>query len=250
MSLKSLALCLVALVLMAPSALAAEKSFINGIDANYPPHTFLDDKGVPTGFDVEAMDWIANKMGFKVSHQPMEWDGIIPSLLAKKIDMICSGMSISEERKAKVTFSEPYWSTRKYILVRDDSPLTMDEVLKGGKVLGVQSGTNEAEFLKSQVENGAWNFTLKLYDSPPLAIEDLVNGRIDGGAIDSAPADLAMRKGGKPVKVIGEYTDSDDFGVAMRNEDAELHKMINEGFKLLKADPFWQELQDKYIHAK
>ena len=250
MSLKSLALCLVFLVLLAPAAFAAEKTFINGIDANYPPHTFLNEKGTPTGFDVEAMDWIANKMGFKVTHQPMEWDGIIPSLLAKKIDLICSGMSISEERKARVTFSDPYWSTKKYILVRNDSTLTMDEVLKGGKVLGVQSGTNEAEFLKTQVENGTWNFTLKLYDSPPLAIEDLVNGRIDAGAIDSAPADMAMNKGGRPVKSIGEYKESDDFGVAMRNEDVELHKMINEGFKLLQADPFWQELQDKYITAK
>ena len=228
----------------------AGKTFVNGIDANYPPFAFIDSSGKPTGFDVESMNWIAAKMGFKVEHRPMDWNGIIPSLLAKKIDMVCSGMSISPERTARVNFSTPYWSVHKYLLVQKTSALTKDDLLTGKKILGVQAGTNEAETLKQGIEKNGWNFTLKFYDSPPLAIEDLVNGRIDGAAIDSGPADEAMKKGNKPVKVVGEFADPDDFGVAVRKDDDALREAINKGYELLKKDPYWEELQAKYLNAK
>jgi ABC-type amino acid transport/signal transduction systems, periplasmic component/domain len=236
--------------LLCGTAFAAEKTYINGIDANYPPFAFVDEKGQPSGFDVDSMTWIAKKMGFKVEHKPMDWDGIIPSLLAKKIDMVCSGMSISPERKEKVTFSDPYWNIRKYLLVHNESTLTRDDLLTGKKVLGVQSGTNEAEYLKAEAPKNNWNYTLKFYESPPLAIEDLLNKRIDAAAIDSAPADEAIHKAKNPIKIVGEFAEPDDFGVAMRNEDAELHKLVNEGYKLLKADPYWEELKAKYIVTK
>ena len=86
------------LVLSATFAVAAEKVYINGIDANFPPFAFVDKSGVPDGFDVKALDWIAKEMKFKVKHQPMDWDGIIPSLKTKKIDIVASGMSITDER--------------------------------------------------------------------------------------------------------------------------------------------------------
>jgi len=182
-----------AFVLVAGSALAADH-YVNGIDANYPPFAFVDKTGKPSGFDVESMDWIAKKMGFTVEHKPMDWDGIIPSLLAKKIDMVCSGMSISPERKERVNFSNPYWNIRKYLLVKQDSALTKDDLFKGKKTLGVQAGTNEAEKLKQLQDKEGYNYTLKFYESPPLAIEDLINGRVDAAAIDSAPADEVNAK--------------------------------------------------------
>ena len=250
MTFKSLVLSLAAaFVLMTGSALAADH-YVNGIDANYPPFAFLDKNGKPSGFDVDSMDWIAKKMGFTVEHKPMDWDGIIPSLLAKKIDMVCSGMSISPERKARVSFSNPYWNIRKYLLVQKDSALTKDDLMKGKKNLGVQAGTNEAEKLKQLADSEGYNYTLKFYESPPLAIEDLINGRIDGAAIDSAPAEEAMNKGKKPIKVAGEFADPDDFGVAMRKEDTALIELINKGYELLKKDPYWDELKDKYINVK
>ncbi|MCL1939438.1 MAG: ABC transporter substrate-binding protein [Desulfovibrionaceae bacterium] len=250
MTFKSFFLALAAaIMLMATPALAAEH-YVNGIDANYPPFAFVDKSGKPSGFDVDSMDWIAKKMGFTVEHRPMDWAGIIPSLLAKQIDMVCSGMSISPERKERVNFSEPYWEIRKYLLVKNDSALTKEDLLKGKKTLGVQAGTNEAELLKQQAEKEGWNYVLKFYDSPPLAIEDLINGRIDGAAIDSAPADEAMNKGKKPIKVAGEFAEPDDFGVAVRKEDTALLDKINKGYALLKNDPYWEELKAKYIIVK
>lgn len=93
-----------------------------------------------------------------------------------------------------------------------------------------------------------YNYQLRFYDSGPMAIEDLLNGRIDAIGLDSAPAEDAMRKG-KPVQEVGVFG-SDEFGVAIRKDDAETMKIVNEGYKLLKADPYWKELQTKYLGNK
>ncbi len=226
---------------------ASAASYVNGIDANYPPFAYVDKSGKPAGFDVDAMNWIAKTMGFTVSHKPMDWNTIIPDLLARKIDMVCSGMSISPERAARVTFSEPYYTIRKVLVVPEKSALTPDDILKGKKRLGVQRGTNEAEWLAKNRDEKGWNYTLGYYDSAPMAVEDLLNGRIDAVGMDSAPAEDIINRAKRPVKVIGEFAPSDEFAVAMRNEDSELHKIINEGFKKLKADPYWEELKKKHL---
>lgn len=240
------ALALVISFAFGGTALAAQKTYINGIDANYPPHAYVGKSGQPEGLDVDALDWVANKMGFKVKHVPMDWDTIIASLLAKKIDMVCSGMSISPERTAVVTFTEPYFRVKKVLVVRNNNQLSRDQVLTGKKVVGVQRGTNEAEWLEQNKAPNNWNYELRYYDSAPMAIEDLVNGRIDAAAVDSAPANDAIRKGKKPVSITGEFAEADDFGVATRNEDKELRDLLNQGFQLLLQDPYWQELQQKY----
>ena len=218
-ALRWLGALLLSITLAAP-ALAAGKHLINGIDANYPPFAYVDETGKPAGFDVDSMNWIAKKMGFTVEHKPMDWDGIIPALLAKKIDMVCSGMSISPERKAQANFSDPYWTIRKIFITKKGSKVTEDQIYNGKIKLGVQRGTNE----------------------------DLLNGRIDAIGLDAAPAEDAMRKG-KPVQEVGVFG-SDEFGVAIRKDDAETMKLVNEGYKLLKADPYWKELQAKYLGNK
>ena len=233
---------------LVPSAFAEGKRYINGIDANYPPFAYVDETGKPSGFDVDSMTWIAKKMGFVVEHKPMDWDGIIPALLAKKIDMVCSGMSVSPERSARAQFSEPYWTIRKVFVAKNGSELTEEQVYNGKIRLGVQRGTNEHDMLEQAQAANKYNYTLRFYDSGPMAIEDLLNGRIDAVGLDSAPAEDAMRKG-KPIKEIGKFGE-DLFAVAMRKDDAELAKTINEGYKLLMADPYWKELQAKYLGEK
>ncbi|MEG2139242.1 MAG: ABC transporter substrate-binding protein [Bilophila sp.] len=226
---------------------AAEKTYINGIDANYPPFAFVNETGTPSGFDVESMNWIAKKMGFTVKHQPMDWDGIIPALLAKKIDMVCSGMSISPERSARAQFSEPYWTIRKVLIAKKGSTLTTENIFKGKKIrLGVQRGTNEHEMLQGYQKDKGYTYELRFYDSGPMAIEDLLNGRVDAVGLDSAPAEDAIRKG-KAVQKVGIFGPEDVFAVALRKDDTELPKLINEGYKLLKADPYWKELQAKFL---
>ena len=224
---------------------ASEKVYINGIDSNFPPFAFVDKNGAPDGFDVKSVDWIAKEMGFKVKHQPMDWDGIIPSLRAKKIDMVASGMSITDKRSEQVNFTIPYWKIAQVIVAPKDCTRSVDELLSNGNKVGVQRGTTEAKWIKENLIKKGKDFTLVEYDSAPLAIEDILNGRIVGAAMDDAPAQDAMRK--KPVKIIGTFGMArEDFGYAVRKEDTKLLNTMNEGLKKLMASPYWEELKKKY----
>ncbi len=193
----------VTMMLAAVPAFAQDKVYVNGIDANFPPFAFVDKNGAPDGFDVKALDWIAKDQGFKVKHQPMDWDGIIPSLNAKKIDIIASGMSITDKRKEQVNFSIPYWKIQQVLVAKKESALTVAQILDKGNKVGVQRGTTEAKWIEENlIKKDKKNFSLVYYDSAPLAVEDVVNGRIMAAAMDDAPAKDAVKK--KPVKIVGQ----------------------------------------------
>ncbi len=234
-----------AMACLAPAIPAQAETVINGIDKDYPPFAFIDEKGQVVGFDVESMNWIADKMGFTVEHKPYEWKTIIQMVVENKIQMICSGMSITPERAKQVNFSEPYWTVRKVFIAKKGSGLNSDKILNGKVRLGVQQGTNEDAMLQDLVKEGKANFTLVQYATSSDAIADALNGRIAAVALDSAPAENAMRAG-RPVEEVGTFGEVDEFGVAVNRNNPDLLKKINEGYKLLKADPYWVELQKKY----
>jgi polar amino acid transport system substrate-binding protein len=237
---------LVLILAGASFAFAEEKVYINGIDANFPPFAYVDKNGVPDGFDVKSVDWIAKEMGFKVTHKPMDWDGIIPSLKAKKIDLIASGMSITEKRQEQVNFTIPYWIISQVLVAPNNCGLTVDEILSKGNKVGVQRGTTEAKWIEENlIKKAKKDFSLVHYDSAPLAVEDVVNGRIVAAAMDDAPAKDAVRK--KPVKILGTFGMAEEnFGYAVRKEDKKLLDMLNQGLKRLMASPYWEELKKKY----
>ena len=129
------------------AGLAAEKTYTNGFDAAYPPFSFIDKAGKPAGFDVDGVNWIAKAMGFKVKHQPTDWAAIVPSLKAKKIDFIASGMSITPERQQQVNFADPYWVVIQLLAVKKDSTLTPEESLKEGRKIGLLRGSAEFKWM-------------------------------------------------------------------------------------------------------
>lgn len=245
---KKTSFVLLALALLLFSGNVSAKTYVNGIDPNYPPFAYIDEKtGQPSGFDVDSMDWIAKNMGFEVNHKPMAWDGIIPALLANQIDMVCSGMSITPKRAEMVQFSDPYWQVNRVFVVPADSSITVEEILQKPVKVGVQRGTSEALALKEEKDAKNYPLELVFYDSAPLAVEDLLNGRIQAALMDELPADDAISKG-RAVKKAGTHGVPDDFGVALRKDEQELRKLVDEGYRKLRQDPYWQELQKKYLN--
>lgn len=239
-----LLLCSILALAFAGQAVGAEK-IVNGIDANFPPFAFIDKTGQPSGFDVETMNWVAKEIGVEVTHQPIEWDGIITSLLTKKIDIVASGMSITKERAEKVNFSVPYWVIKQVMVTKKGSPLTIEALLTGKKTVGVQQGTSEAKWLKEEAAKKQWNFELRYYSSSPLAVEDVLNGRIDAAAMDDAPAKDAVGK--KEVQIVGTFGMADEqFGYAVRKEDKELLEKVNKALTKFMATPEWKTLINKY----
>lgn len=251
-NLKTLACLLICLsvLLLTSTGFAATKKYICGIDGDYPPYSFMGADGKPTGFDVESIRWIAKEMGFEVEIKPIAWDGIIPALLAKKIDMVYSGMTASEERRKVVSFSNIYWEIDQAVAVKSDSKLTMDDVLGGKVIVGTQRGCTAALWLEDNLvkKNVMKKENLRLYDNFPIAAKDLEIGRVGAVMMDDMIV-LSVIKG-KPAKIIGTIKTGEEYAVAIRKEDAELRNMINEGLAKLMASPKWEELKTKYEMQK
>jgi polar amino acid transport system substrate-binding protein len=220
-------------------------TYIIGIDNAYKPFSYQEKDGSFTGFDIESSKWIANKMGFKVEHQGVAWDGIIPALLAKKIDMVYAGMTITPERAAQVAFSKPYLKINQSIAVRADSPLTKEDVMAGKAIIGSQRGTTgEAEAQKLIDAKTMPASNLKSFDNFPLAVQALVNGQVQATIYDKPSTIDAIA--GQPVKIIGDIDTNEQYGIAIRKEDTLLLETMNKGLDQLMADPYWNELKAKY----
>ena len=226
----------------------AQKVYINGIDANFPPFAYVNAQGQPEGFDIDMMAWIANDLGIEIKHQPMEWSGIVASLQAKKIDMIASGLSVTTERAKQIDFSTPYYEIAIVLVVKNESNLTVDQILKAEKktVVGAQLGTPEAKWLKDNEGKNGFTYELRIYDSSPMAVEDILNNRIAAAAMDTSPAYDAASK--KPVKILGEFgMEKEVFAIGFNKTQTELNEKINASLEKLMQTDYWKELHDKYL---
>jgi len=217
-----------------------------GIDGAYPPYTSLEMDGTFVGFDIDSARWIADKMGFEVEFQAVAWDGIIPALQAKKIDMVYSGMTITEERREQVAFSKPYLKINQSVAVRSDSDLTFDDIMSGKVVIGSQRGTTGEMWVQDNlVATGKMPASnLKSFDNFPLAITALMNRQVDATVYDKPPTVNII--GQQDAKIIHEIDTSEEYGIAIRKDDTALLEAMNAGLDLLMNDPYWDELKVKY----
>ncbi|MFP4178441.1 MAG: transporter substrate-binding domain-containing protein [Spirochaetaceae bacterium] len=223
-----------------------EEVYINGIDPDFPPFGYVDEEGNPAGFDVESVNWIAEEMGFEVKHQPTAWDGIIEALRAGKIDFIASGMSILPEREEVISFTIPYWETKLAIAVKEDSDLSYEDTIDGEHTIGVQRGTTAAMWIEDNlIDTGKVDEEKVVnYDSFSLAVQDLINGRIDSAMQDDTMVIDAMKQ--RPIKIAGTHKSGMAYGYGVRQEDDELREMLNEGIRRLQESDRWEELKEKY----
>lgn len=223
-----------------------QKTYIVGIDAEYPPYSYLDPNGTPTGFDVESMRWIAEHKGITVTFQPTAWDGMIPSMEAGKIDMVYSGMTITPERQERVNFSIPYLKINQSIAVPDNGKKTLDDFYAGRMIIGAQRGTTGAIWVENNLVNTGKMpaDSLKLYDSFPLVAADLAIGRIEAAVYDKPPMITAIAD--KPAHIAGEIDTDEQYGVAIPKSNPVLLRTMNEGLAELMKDPYWQVLRIKY----
>ena len=222
-----------ALLLNAGTAISADKIYINGIDIHFPPFTYMDRNGNPSGFDVEALNWIAREMGFRVQHRPKEWGSIEASLQAREIDLIASGLITSEERALRMAFTIPYWTIKQVTLTRSVSHLEIDDIILSQK-LGALGGAFKVQWLKDHGNRDGWNYQIRLEDSAPTTLGDRFNNRV--GATKGQLAEIT----GTPI------TRDECFVFGINKEDTELLAILNEGLRKMMASPFWLELIKKY----
>ncbi|MDR1870925.1 MAG: ABC transporter substrate-binding protein [Deltaproteobacteria bacterium] len=227
------------------SLFAKDAPLVNGIDAKYPPFAYIAESGEAQGFDIDMINWIAKKKGLSVVHQAFDWSSIVTNLKDKKLDLIASGLSVTAERAEQVTFSNPYWKVKQVVLVKADSPLTLDEVLKGGKTIGLQSGTSELASMEKANGQDGRKYTITGFESADMSIQDVINGRIDAAVMNDSKATEFLEK--FPVKALGlAGIPDEDYAIAVNKESVELLKVLNEGLAEIQKDPIWAELIKKH----
>jgi len=230
------------------SSLAAEKKiYINGIDANFPPFAYIDDKGNPAGFDIDCIDWIADEMGFEVKTQPISWDSIIPNLTSKKIDFIASGLSITEERKKVIDFTMPYLEIDFAVVTREDSNINIVTALSGKYTVAVSRGCSAQEWVENNlVKEGIFGEDKFVNcESALMALNNVATGRSDSTIGDDIMLSLAIK--GKPLKIVGTIKTGETYGYGVRKDDQELKEILNEGLKRLMESPKFNELKAKWF---
>jgi polar amino acid transport system substrate-binding protein len=209
----------------------------------YPPFNAKDSSGALVGFDVDIAKALCAEMKAKCEIVAQDWDGIIPGLVAKKYDAIVASMSITDERKEKVDFTDHYYSNYLRIVAKKGSDITGVASLKG-KTVGAQRSTIAATWSEDNLGRGS---TVKLYDTQTAAYSDLEAGRLDALVSDIYPAYDWLKE--KPdYELVGEKIDTNDMiGIAVRKGDDSLREKLNKALKAIRNDGKYAQINAKYF---
>ena len=247
-----LAVAVIALICAAGSVQAKDWKIVRiGVEGAYPPFSYTTADGKLEGFDIDIAKALVKAMGAEIKLVPQDWDGIIPALLARKYDAIIASMSITEERKKKVAFSNKYYNTpAKFVCKKGTVKEFTKDTLKG-KTVGVQRATTHDSYL---TDNYGKDVKIKRYASQDDAYLDMAAGRLDFLLADSvALSDGFLKKPeGKDFEFVGpDMTDvrwfGEGVGVACRKRDKDLVEMFNKAIDQIRADGTYKKIQDKYF---
>ncbi|XEN32491.1 L-cystine transport system substrate-binding protein [Ensifer sp. WSM1721] len=215
-----------------------------GTEGTYAPFTYHDASGALVGFDVEIGQEVAKRLGVKAEFLEGKWDGLIAGLDANRYDTVINQVGITEERKKKYDFSEPYIASKAVLIVRGDNEEIKDFAdLKGKKA--AQSLTSN--FGKLAQASGA---ELVGTDGFDQSIQLVLTGRADATINDSLSfLDFKKQKPDANVKIAAEQADADYSGIIIRKNEPELLDAINKALAEIKADGTYEKISQKYFGA-
>lgn len=245
----AIAFLLLAAVIIGSASLSscAKKStkIVVASDATWPPMEFVDENKNIVGFGPDLVNEIAKAAGFEVEIKNTAWDGIFAGLASGSYQAISSSVTITEERKATMDFSEPYVNAGQVLVVGKETTGVASLADLAGKKVGAQIGTTGA------IEVGkVAGVELKTYDEVGLAFEDLANGNIAGVVADSPiSANFALQnpKFKDRLMIVGVPFTDEWLGFAVKKGDAKTLKLFNDGLAKVKASGKLDELAKKWL---
>ena len=240
----SMAAMAVALVAGSFSSVNAQeqREIVIANEGGFPPFNMTAADGTLQGFDIDLGNAMCEIMKVKCSFVTNEWSGIIPALLADKFDVVIGGMGITEERKKRVIFSDPYAKTYSYFGVVEGKEFDISPDSMENKTIGVQQGTTNAAY----VEKTYPNVEVRRYPSMDALISDLKTGRVDIVLGDIEP--FVGKEGDTPKMVnIGDPVQvSEGIGMAFRPADTALRDEFNAALKSTRDTGVWDQLAKKW----
>jgi len=222
--------------------------FILGLDDAFPPMGFRDDQNNIVGFDIDLAQAVCEKLGVELVLQPIDWAAKEQELATKNIDAIWNGFSVTEERLANLTMSDPYMENSISLVVRKDSGIAAMADM-AGKKLAVQSGSSAQEALDSE-KNKEFKDTLgkiNEFASYVTALMDLETGNSDAVLMDSVVANYMINEAGKDFTVLKDSLVAEEYAIGFRKGDEALRDAVNNALKELKAEGKVEEIATKWF---
>lgn len=219
-------------------------------NASFPPYEMTTDDGGYEGIDVEIATKIAEKLGLTLVVDDMEFSSVITSVQSGKEDMAMAGLTVSEERKQNVDFTDSYATGVQVIIVTDDSPVATVDDLANVSLIGCQEGTTGYIYCSDTVENGGYGEDhVVAYPNGATAVQALLDGKVDAVVIDNEPA-KAYVAANEGIHILETEYVTEDYAIGVNKENPALREAINTALNELIADGTVQEIIDKYISAE
>ena len=214
-----------------------------GTNATFPPYEYKDGDAV-VGIDPDIAQALADKLGLKLEVVDMEFDSLVASVQSGKVDIVLAGMTVNEERKKNVDFTDSYANGVQVIIVAEDSDISTSDDL-AGKLIGVQQGTTGHVYC-----SGDWGEeNVVAFQSGAAAVQALQQGKVDCVVIDQEPA-KAFVEANDGLKILDTQYANEDYAAAVSKKNPELTEALNKALQELKDDGTVQEILDKYIKAE
>ncbi|HAQ96645.1 MAG: amino acid ABC transporter substrate-binding protein [Faecalibacterium sp.] len=212
-------------------------------NATFPPYEMTTDSGDIEGIDVDTAKAIAEKLGLELQIDDMDFDAALLSVQQGKADIAMAGITVTDERKAVMAFSDSYATGIQSIIVPEGSDIASPDDLAGKKI-GTQRGTTGYIYCTDDFGEDS----VVAYDNGLTAVQALNNGQVDAVVIDNAPAKeyVAANPG---LKVLETSYAEEDYAIGMNKDNTALVEAVNAALEELKADGTLQSIVDKYITA-
>lgn len=244
-ALKAFAAAIVlALSIPAGPASAQDKKLLVATDTAFVPFEFKQD-GKYTGFDIDLWEAIAKQAGLSYELRPMDFNGIIPGLQTRNLDAALAGITIRDDRKQVIDFSDPYYESGLAVLVgtKNNNIKTAEDL--DGKLVAVKIGTATVDYLKENVPNAQ----LKLFPNIDNAFLELATGRVDAVVHDTPNLQYFANTAGKgQVKVVGSLKSGDFYGIAFP-KGSELVPTVNKALAELRENGQYEAIYEKWFGA-
>ena len=213
-------------------------------NAAFPPYEMTTDAGEFEGIDIETAQAIADKLGLELQIDDMDFDAALLSVQQGKADIAMAGITVTDERKAVMAFSDSYATGIQSIIVPEGSDIASPDDLAGKKI-GTQRGTTGYIYCSDDFGEDS----VVAYDNGLTAVQALNNGQVDAVVIDNAPAKeyVAANPG---LKVLETSYAEEDYAIGMSKDNTALVEAVNAALEELKADGTLQSIVDKYITAE
>ena len=217
------------------SAPAQARKVVVGLDDNFPPMGFRDEKNQLVGFDIDLAREAASRLGMEVEFKAIDWSAKEAELNGKRVDVLWNGLTITDERKKNIAFTKPYMANHQIIVVAAASPIQSKADL-AGRIVGAQEGSSAVDAIQKDTAVYESFKELKTFGDNVTALMDLSAERLDAVVLDEVVGRYLADKREGEYRILDDNFGTEDYGVGVRLDDTELLALLDKTLDEMKQD--------------